>query len=78
MDYATLENVKVEVEENAEERMSPPAKNSSGHYLSFRLLMSRNSEGRAEQICLAAQSRYCCRQLLPTTNCTKIRCQLII
>lgn len=55
MDYATLENVEVEVVEDAEGRMSPPAKNS--HYLSFRLLMSKNSEGRAEQISLSAESR---------------------
>ncbi|CAK6951187.1 rho guanine nucleotide exchange factor 16 [Scomber scombrus] len=55
MDYATLENVDVEVPVDAEGRMSPPAKNSS--YLSFRLLMSRNSEGRPEQTCLVAESR---------------------
>uniref|UniRef100_UPI0037E8CCB9 rho guanine nucleotide exchange factor 16 n=1 Tax=Semicossyphus pulcher TaxID=241346 RepID=UPI0037E8CCB9 len=55
MDYATLENVEVEIGEDAEERMSPPSKNS--HYLSFRLLMSRNSDGRAEQITLVAESR---------------------
>lgn len=59
MDYATLENVEVEVADDAEGRMSPPAKNSSSH-LSFRLLMSRNSEGRPEQTCLVAESRYCC------------------
>lgn len=62
MDYATLENVEVEVGQDAEGRMSPPAKNSSSH-LSFRLLMSRNSEGRIEQMCLAAESRYCCSHL---------------
>ncbi|XP_067447869.1 rho guanine nucleotide exchange factor 16 [Thunnus thynnus] len=56
MDYATLENVEVEVADDAEGRMSPPAKNSSSH-LSFRLLMSRNSEGRPEQTCLVAESR---------------------
>ncbi|XP_022597575.1 rho guanine nucleotide exchange factor 16 [Seriola dumerili] len=55
MDYATLENVEVEVGEDAEERTSPPAKNS--HYLSFKLLMSRNSEGRSEHISLVADSR---------------------
>lgn len=55
MDYATLENVEVEVGQDPEPRMSPPAKNS--HHLSFRLVMSRNSEGRAEQICLVAESR---------------------
>ncbi|XP_070695515.1 rho guanine nucleotide exchange factor 16 [Pempheris klunzingeri] len=57
MDYATLENVEVEVGEDSEGRTSPPAKNSSSHYLSFRLLMSRNSEGRVEQITLVAESR---------------------
>ncbi|KAM7404483.1 hypothetical protein PAMP_011827 [Pampus punctatissimus] len=57
MDYATLENVEVEVGDDAEGRMSPPAKNSSSYYLSFRLLMSRNSEGRPEQTSLVAESR---------------------
>ncbi|XP_071779709.2 rho guanine nucleotide exchange factor 16 [Centroberyx gerrardi] len=56
MDYATLENVEVEVGEAVEGRMSPPAKGSSNH-LYFRLLMSRNSEGRPEQIALVAESR---------------------
>lgn len=55
MDYATLENVEVEVGQVPEPRMSPPSKNS--HYLSFRLVMSKNSEGRAEQICFVAESR---------------------
>ncbi|KAM6981624.1 rho guanine nucleotide exchange factor 16 [Tautogolabrus adspersus] len=55
MDYATPENVEVEVGEDAEGRMSPPSKNS--HFLSFRLRMSKNSEGRAEQISLVAESR---------------------
>ncbi|KAM7412217.1 hypothetical protein PAMA_021931 [Pampus argenteus] len=57
MDYATLENVEVEVADEAEGRMSSPAKNSSSYYLSFRLLMSRNSEGRPEQTSLVAESR---------------------
>lgn len=57
MDYATLENVEVEVGDDAEGRTSPPAKNSSSYYLSFRLLMSRNSEGRPEQTTLVAESR---------------------
>lgn len=56
MDYATPENVEVEVGEVAEGRMSPPSRSS--HLLSFRLLMSKNSEGRAEQITLVAESRY--------------------
>lgn len=68
MDYATLENVEVEVGEDAEGRMSPPAKNSSSYSLSFKLLMSRNSDGRAEQICLVAESRYCCSQLPSAIN----------
>uniref|UniRef100_A0A8C2WQN7 Rho guanine nucleotide exchange factor (GEF) 16 n=1 Tax=Cyclopterus lumpus TaxID=8103 RepID=A0A8C2WQN7_CYCLU len=50
MDYATLENVEVEVGEEAEGRTTSPSKNS--YYLSFKLKMSRNSEGRAEQILL--------------------------
>ncbi|KAM8863702.1 rho guanine nucleotide exchange factor 16 [Spinachia spinachia] len=55
MDYATLENVEVEVAEEMEGRASSPGKNS--YFLSFKLQMSRNSEGRAEQICLVAESR---------------------
>ncbi|XP_041655108.1 rho guanine nucleotide exchange factor 16 [Cheilinus undulatus] len=55
MDYATPENVEVEVGEDAEGQLSPPSRNS--HYLSFRLQMSKNSEGRAEQISLVAESR---------------------
>lgn len=57
MDYATLENVEVELGEEAEGRASSPIKNSSSYHLSFKLLMSRNSEGRAEQISLVAESR---------------------
>ncbi|KAK2897816.1 rho guanine nucleotide exchange factor 16 [Channa argus] len=57
MDYATLENVEVEVLEDAEGGTSPSAKNSSSHHLSFRLLMSKNSEGRSEQMSLVAESR---------------------
>uniref|UniRef100_A0A667Y9Q6 Rho guanine nucleotide exchange factor (GEF) 16 n=1 Tax=Myripristis murdjan TaxID=586833 RepID=A0A667Y9Q6_9TELE len=56
MDYATLEKVEVEVGEEVEGRTSPPAKGSANHHLSFRLLMSRNSEGRPEQISLVADS----------------------
>lgn len=57
MDYATLENVEVEFGEDAEGQTSPPSKNSSSHYLSFKLLMSRNSDGRTEQMSLVAESR---------------------
>lgn len=56
LDYATVENVKVEVGETPEGKMSPPAKNST-NYLSFKLVMSKNSEGRPEQISLVAESR---------------------
>ncbi|KAG7519237.1 rho guanine nucleotide exchange factor 16 [Solea senegalensis] len=55
MDYATLENLEVVVVEEAEGRMSPSAKNS--YHLSFKLQMSKNSEGRSEQISLVAESR---------------------
>lgn len=55
MDYATLQNVEVEIGEDVEERTSSPVKNSP--FLSFKLRMSKNSEGRAEQICLVAESR---------------------
>lgn len=61
LDYATLENVEVEVSEEGEGQMSPPGKHSSSH-LSFKLLMSKNSEGKSEQISLVAESRYCCSQ----------------
>lgn len=70
MDYATLENVEVEVGEDAEGRTSPPAKNSSSYYLSFKLLMSRNSEARAEHISLVAESRYSCVHLPSAMHCT--------
>ncbi|XP_042347331.1 rho guanine nucleotide exchange factor 16 [Plectropomus leopardus] len=56
MDYATLENVKVEVGEDSEGRATSP-RNGSSYDLSFMLLLSRNSEGRAVQITLQAESR---------------------
>lgn len=55
MDYAILEKVEVEVPEDVEGKMSPPSKNPL--YLSFKLLMSKNSDGKAEQITLVADSR---------------------
>lgn len=58
LDYATLQNIEVEMGEDGEKRASMSPKNHSS-YLSFRLLMSKNSEGRAEQISLLAESRYC-------------------
>ncbi|KAM6929840.1 rho guanine nucleotide exchange factor 16 [Lycodopsis pacificus] len=87
MDYATLENVEVEVAEDAEGRVSSPGKNS--YYLSFKLQMSKNSEGKAEHICLVAESRddrarwivaltehkqdgvFTCRDGLPQCEATK-------
>lgn len=69
MDYATLENVEVEYGEDAEGRMSSPGKNSANSYLVFRLLMSRNSEGRTEQMCLVAESRYGRFQLPSAMKC---------
>lgn len=69
MDYATLENVEVEYGEDAEGRTSSPGKNSSNSYLGFRLLMSRNSEGRTEQMYLVAESRYGRFQLPPAVEC---------
>lgn len=78
MDYATPENVEVVVAEEVEGRMSPPAKNSSNYFLSFKLLMSKNSEGRAEQISLVAESRYCTSRLFYffffIINCTNCFC----
>lgn len=55
MDYAILEKVEVEVPEDVEGKMSPPSKNPL--YLSFKLLMSKNTDGKAEQITLVADSR---------------------
>nr|XP_061803427.1 rho guanine nucleotide exchange factor 16-like [Nerophis lumbriciformis] len=57
MDYATLENVEVEVSQETDSQTSSPGKNSASQYLSFRLLMSKNSEGRPERITLVAESR---------------------
>ncbi|XP_054642363.1 rho guanine nucleotide exchange factor 16 [Dunckerocampus dactyliophorus] len=57
MDYATLENVEVEVGEQTDGQTSPPSKSSSSQYLSFKLLMSKNSEGRPECTTLVAESR---------------------
>ncbi|CAL1606847.1 unnamed protein product [Knipowitschia caucasica] len=56
-DYATLENVEVEVPEDTDMRTggSPSAKNS--HFLSFKLLMSKNSDGKPEYFHLVADSR---------------------
>ncbi|XP_072305015.1 rho guanine nucleotide exchange factor 16 [Eucyclogobius newberryi] len=54
-DYATLENVEVEVPEDLDGKTGSPAKNT--HYLSFKLLMSKNSDGKAEHIHLVADSR---------------------
>ncbi|XP_041859230.1 rho guanine nucleotide exchange factor 16 [Melanotaenia boesemani] len=56
LDYATLENVEVEVGEETDVQMSPSAKTNSSN-LSFKLKMSRNSEGRSERISLVADSR---------------------
>ncbi|XP_061831569.1 rho guanine nucleotide exchange factor 16 [Nerophis lumbriciformis] len=53
MDYATLENVEVKVGEQTDGQTSPPGKNSANQHLSFKLLMSKNSEGTT----LVAESR---------------------
>ncbi|KAJ3587027.1 hypothetical protein NHX12_013418 [Muraenolepis orangiensis] len=55
-DYATMDHVEVEMGEEAEGR-STLGRSGSGHQVSFRLLMSRNSDGKAEQITLASESR---------------------
>ncbi|XP_032427251.1 LOW QUALITY PROTEIN: rho guanine nucleotide exchange factor 16 [Xiphophorus hellerii] len=55
LDYATLDNVQVEFGEDADVRTSPSKSNSN--YLSFKLRMSKNSEGKLEQISLVADSR---------------------
>nr|XP_015823015.2 rho guanine nucleotide exchange factor 16 [Nothobranchius furzeri]XP_054601761.1 rho guanine nucleotide exchange factor 16 [Nothobranchius furzeri] len=56
LDYATLENVEVELGEDAEVRGVSPTKYNSNQ-LSFRLRMSKNSEGKSEQTSLVADSR---------------------
>ncbi|KAL1021315.1 hypothetical protein UPYG_G00011690 [Umbra pygmaea] len=56
MDYATLENVEVELMEEPEIRTSPVTKGGFG-LISLRLLISKNNEGRSEQITLVAESR---------------------
>ncbi|XP_061076353.1 rho guanine nucleotide exchange factor 16-like isoform X2 [Conger conger] len=56
MDYATLENVEVEPEPS-DGQSSPPIKQSSSAPYSLKLFMRRNSEGRAEQIILAAETQ---------------------
>ncbi|CAL8278069.1 unnamed protein product [Boreogadus saida] len=55
-DYATMDNVEVEMGEDAEGR-STLGRSGSGHQVSFRLRMSKNSDGKAEQITLATESR---------------------
>lgn len=62
-DYATMDHVEAEVVEETEGR-STLGRSGSGHQVSLRLLMSRNSEGKAEQLTLAAESRYCSLKLL--------------
>ncbi|CAL8368718.1 unnamed protein product [Lota lota] len=56
MDYAIMDHVEVEMGEDSEGR-STLGRSGSGHQVSFRLLMSRNSDGKAEQITLASESR---------------------
>ncbi|XP_036386373.1 rho guanine nucleotide exchange factor 16-like [Megalops cyprinoides] len=56
MDYATLENVEVELEQS-DGQPSPTTKERGSAPCSLRLLMKRNSEGRAEQISLVAESQ---------------------
>ncbi|XP_036389412.1 rho guanine nucleotide exchange factor 16 [Megalops cyprinoides] len=56
MDYATLENVEVELQ-NLDGQMPPPIKHSGSSPYTLKLWMKRNSEGRAEQIALAAESQ---------------------
>ncbi|XP_029011829.1 rho guanine nucleotide exchange factor 16 [Betta splendens] len=55
MDYCTLQNMEVDFGEDAEGSTSPNAKNNSSH--SFKLLMGQNSDGKAEQISLVAETR---------------------
>ncbi|XP_011475194.1 rho guanine nucleotide exchange factor 16 [Oryzias latipes] len=54
LDYATLENVEVEYVMETDGQMSSPTKSTP---LTFKLLMTKNSDGRSEQISLVADSR---------------------
>ncbi|XP_024149508.1 rho guanine nucleotide exchange factor 16 [Oryzias melastigma] len=54
LDYATLENVHVESAVETDVQTSSPTKSTP---LTFKLLMSKNSDGRSEQISLVADSR---------------------
>ncbi|KAM4738174.1 rho guanine nucleotide exchange factor 16 isoform 1-T3 [Anableps anableps] len=56
LDYATLDHVQVEFGEDADVRATSPSKSNS-QFLSFKLRMSKNSEGKSEQISLVADSR---------------------
>ncbi|KAJ8371219.1 hypothetical protein SKAU_G00112470 [Synaphobranchus kaupii] len=55
MDYATLENVEVALQ-HSDGQMAPPFRQSGSSPYPLKLLMRRNSDGRAEQIVLAAES----------------------
>uniref|UniRef100_A0A8C4ZM45 Rho guanine nucleotide exchange factor (GEF) 16 n=1 Tax=Gadus morhua TaxID=8049 RepID=A0A8C4ZM45_GADMO len=63
-DYATMDNVEVEMGEDAEGR-STLGRSGSGHQVSFRLRMSKNSDGKAEQDHPGnrVQVRNCCLSL---------------
>ncbi|KPP75817.1 rho guanine nucleotide exchange factor 16-like [Scleropages formosus] len=54
MDYATLENLEVELD-RSDGQVSPPVKQNSLY--SFRLRMKKNCDGRAEHIGLVAESQ---------------------
>ncbi|KAJ8388936.1 hypothetical protein AAFF_G00124970 [Aldrovandia affinis] len=55
MDYATLENVEVELQ-HSDGKVSPSIKQSGSSPYGLKLSLKRNSEGRPEQIALAAES----------------------
>ncbi|MBN3323301.1 ARHGG factor, partial [Atractosteus spatula] len=58
MDYATVENVEVDILDKSEVQTSPTVKlTGSSSLYSLKVLMKKNSEGRAEQIALVTESQ---------------------
>ncbi|XP_006642114.3 rho guanine nucleotide exchange factor 16 [Lepisosteus oculatus] len=58
MDYATVENVEVDILDKSEVQPSPTGKlTGSSSLYSLKVLMKKNSEGRAEQIALVTESQ---------------------
>ncbi|MGH0179025.1 UNVERIFIED_CONTAM: hypothetical protein FKN15_078429 [Acipenser sinensis] len=56
MDYATLEQIEVELLESSEGQLASGSPRSSSSPNMFKVVMKRNSEGKEEQIALVAES----------------------